>query len=297
MQSALRQAGHFDEVIEAIEKMVETLKEEADEDLKTKEECEKTRAEKSREAVLMSRDVDEKTDGITKLLAEIKALVAEIEEKKEAKVALEKELEEATKIRDEEHEEWKDADKMDKAAVKLIKKAQGVLKDMYKEISLGLVQKGRVVPVEAGKAPPPPPPTWDQPYGGKQDEGEGIVMILSMLADDIQKDIDKAEKEESEAKEEYTTFKKETEASVAELESAITDLELAESKKEESLEEEKSGRLDLKKSLDGVLKSYKDIGPDCDYFQTHFKIRRENRNIEIKGLMEAKGILLGSEFR
>merc|ERR1719379_2993357 len=123
MQAALRQAGHFDEVIEAIEKMVETLKEEAEEDLKTKEDCERTRAEKSREAVLMSRDVDDKTDGITKLLAEIKALVAEIEEKKEAKAALEKELEEATKLRDEEHEEWKDADKMDKAAVKLIKKA------------------------------------------------------------------------------------------------------------------------------------------------------------------------------
>merc|ERR1719428_1883427 len=297
MQTALRQAGHFDEVIAAIDKMVETLKKEADEDLKTKEDCEKTRAEKSREAVLMSREIDERTDGITKLLAEIKALLAEIKEKKEAKAALEKELEEATKMRKDEHEEWKAADKMDKAAVELIKKAQGVLEKMYKKISLSLVQKSKVVPVEAGKAPPPPPATWDQPYGGKQDEGTGIVMILSMLADDIKKDSDKAEKEESEAKEDYTTFKKETEASVAELESAITDLELAESKKEESLEEEKSGRLDLKKSLDGVLKSYKDIGPDCDYFQTNFKIRRENRNIEIKGLMEAKGILLGSELR
>merc|ERR1719456_1932210 len=49
MQAALRQAGHFDEVIEAIDKMVKTLKKEADEDLETKEDCEKTRAEKSRE--------------------------------------------------------------------------------------------------------------------------------------------------------------------------------------------------------------------------------------------------------
>merc|ERR1719262_1648692 len=50
MHVLLQQKGHFDKVIEAIDKMVETLRAEEAEDLKNKEECEKERMEKTKEA-------------------------------------------------------------------------------------------------------------------------------------------------------------------------------------------------------------------------------------------------------
>merc|ERR1719160_836600 len=51
--------GHFDEVLKAIDGMIDTLKEEGDEDLEIKEDCEKTRAKKTRQAIVDSRDIDE----------------------------------------------------------------------------------------------------------------------------------------------------------------------------------------------------------------------------------------------
>merc|ERR1719487_1031046 len=50
MQVLLQQGGHFDKVIAAIDKMVETLRKEEAEDLKNKEQCEEDRLEKTKEA-------------------------------------------------------------------------------------------------------------------------------------------------------------------------------------------------------------------------------------------------------
>merc|ERR1711957_889688 len=55
--------SHFKEVIAAIDKMVEVLKEEA-KDLEIKEECESDRARDSRKAAVLSRDIDEMSDAI-----------------------------------------------------------------------------------------------------------------------------------------------------------------------------------------------------------------------------------------
>merc|ERR1719421_2389879 len=113
MSSALRSTGHFDEVIKAIDKMISTLKEEAGTDLKEKEECEKARAENTRDAQVKSRTIDELTDKINKLEEEIKEMEAEVKEKEEAIATLVKELAEATALREKEHAEWQQNDKDD----------------------------------------------------------------------------------------------------------------------------------------------------------------------------------------
>merc|ERR1719380_441210 len=179
--------------------MIHTLKEEGDEDLEIKEDCEKTRAKKTREAILASRSIDETTDAITKLLAEI-------------------------------------------AEIKAENKAKDVLESFYKDNDLVLAQQPRnkasatpppsnIAAGTQGQAPPPPPSTWNQPYGGKTQESGGISSVMQMLADDIQKDMDKAKAEEEKAIEEHDTFLKETEASIEDLETAITDLEATMSEK------------------------------------------------------------------
>merc|ERR1719299_257566 len=81
MQVLLQQGGHFDKVIEAIDKMVETLREEEAEDLKNKEECEKERMEKTKEARKMSLQIDDATEEIARQRGLIEELKAQIEEK------------------------------------------------------------------------------------------------------------------------------------------------------------------------------------------------------------------------
>jgi chromosome segregation ATPase len=173
-----RAGGHFDEVTKSIEEMVKNLKKEEASDKEIKETCEKDRMEDMRKAVMTSRTIDEHSDAIMKLEAEIEQINAEIKEKQEQIASIEKEVEEATKNRAEEKAEFVQSQKDDEAAGKLVKMAQGVLEDFYKESGLMLVQRRKMEPVVAGEAPPPPPATWDSPYGGKTGESSGIVAML-----------------------------------------------------------------------------------------------------------------------
>merc|ERR1712176_1551916 len=148
----------FKPIIEAIDKMVEKLKKEENEDLETKETCEKDRMEITRKALLAGRDIDEKTDKIRKLEVEIKELEEQIKALKEQKKKVKEELEKATKIRAEETALWEKTDKDDADAHKTVQDAIDVLKGFY-----AFLQKGhQSQPVQSveGEAPPPPPPTW-----------------------------------------------------------------------------------------------------------------------------------------
>ena len=60
--------GKFGKVIEMIDKMITLLRDEENEDLKIKETCEKDRMENTRKAILASREIDEMSDHITKLV-------------------------------------------------------------------------------------------------------------------------------------------------------------------------------------------------------------------------------------
>merc|ERR1719498_1526025 len=229
-------ASHFDEVIEAIDKMLATLKAEQEEDLIQKEACEKERAEKTRESVVSSRSIDEMSDAIAKLMAEIKELLAEKKEAEESIEELKKALAEATLQREKEHAEWVTSDAEDKQAAEIVGQAKDVLDAFYADNNLVLVQ---AVPVEAGQAPPPPPTTWEAPYGGKTQESQGISAILEMIKEDILKDQAKAKAEEDQAEADYQSFKKLTEEQIKELAAKIVELVAAMSDKKKEIEDTK----------------------------------------------------------
>merc|ERR1719262_1751277 len=94
---------------------------------------------------------------------------------------------------------------------KLVENAKGVLEGFYKDNGLSLMQKAKQAP------PPPPPQTFDAPYGGAKGESTGIVTMMDIIAEDIQKDIDAAKKAEKEAVAEYEEDKKEYEEQKASL--------------------------------------------------------------------------------
>merc|ERR1719375_2008234 len=220
MQVLLQQGGHFDKVLEAIDKMVETLREEEAEDLKNKEECEKERMEKTKEARKLSLQIDDATEEIARQRALIEELKAQIEEKEAEIKKLKEDLDKATKQREDEKMAYEASSADDHAAAELIKQAMDVLKGFYEDNGLTLVQRGARAP---GEAPPPPPPTWDAPYGGAKGEATGIQAILGMILEDVEKDIAKADAEEKKAIEEFEKMKKDTEEAIAAAQKAIED--------------------------------------------------------------------------
>jgi len=289
---------HFDEVIESIDAMVTTLKEQEEMDLENKETCENDRAEDSRAAVKAGRKVDEASDKITKLKNDIVEIEKTVEDNLAEIKAITEELATATTVRTDEQVAWVQSNEDDTAAAALVMQAKDVLSNFYSENNLvGLVQTGATMdPGAAGDAPPPPPPTWEAPYGGKTEEANGIVAIMEMIHADIQKDITKAEAENTKAQTEFDTFKEDSETQVSTLQEANDDLDGTKGEKEDDITSQKQERIAQKDQMTIAIDKIKDATAGCDYILLNYMVRLTNREAEIDGLSKAKAILQGGDF-
>merc|ERR1740121_966197 len=280
--------------------MITTLGEEEAADLKVKEECEADRMEDTRKSAVTSRTMDELSDEISTLESEIEELKVQIEEKEKAIKKIEEELEEAKRIREDEKAAWEVSDKEDTEAVETVAAATEVLEKFYAGLQLQKHSK-KDVPlaeqIKAGGAPPPPPPTWTEGSEVTSTEsGTGIIAILTLLKEDIEKDQAKAKAAEEEAQAAYDKFKEEGEAEIASLQEAITELEGQVSEKETTIEEKTEERLTAKGELEAILEKIKAAEPGCNFATVNFAKRVANRQIEVDGLKKAKAILEGADF-
>ena len=106
----------------------------------------------------------------------------------------------------------------DESAVGLIEQAMAVLNKFYEDNGLALFQA-------PGEAPPPPPQTGSEPYGGAQDESNGIQGILGLIKEDVEKDIKVATSEEEDAIKEFETLESETASTISLLEDEIANFD------------------------------------------------------------------------
>jgi hypothetical protein len=286
----------FGPVIKAIDKMIVLLQSEMDKDLEIKETCEKDRMVNTRNAIVDSREIDEMTDLVNEMVAKIKKCEERIAELIAEYKKTEEELKKATRMREDEHAAWMKTDKDDKEAAETVMSAKEVLEEFYKENDLVLVQKQPVTGMKAGEAPPPPPPTWEAPYGGKTGEAMGIVAIMEMVYEDIEKDRADAKADEDKSQAEYDAFKKDSEEHMEELMSEKEDTEKEMGDAEVMKTDTEKVRLTKKADLDSVLTTIHDINPNCEYFMVNYVMRYKNRHIEIDGLQKAKAILEGGSF-
>jgi len=224
---------------------------------------------------------------------EIKELKDKIKEAQLSVEAIDKDLADAKKVREEGAAEFAANKKDDEDAGVLVVQAKDVLHNFYKDNNLMLVQQPAV---EAGKAPPPPPTTWEAPYGGKTEQSTNIVAILEMIKEDIDKDIADAVNEENEAIALYQKTVKSLTKDKEVLLKEISKMQGTQSKKEEEALSEKKIRATRKKELGAVMSKIADAEPGCDFFTINYPVRVQNRQVEIDGLLKAKAILLGATF-
>jgi len=300
----LMSKGHFDKIVTEIEKMIDDLRLEADEDLKTKEDCEADRMSNTKTAKKTAQAMDDATalinrkkQTIADCTAEIEAIDAKVKETKLQR-------DEATVARNKENVEFKAAKADDEAAAKLIMAAKDVLQKFYEDNGLALSQTAaRVYQTEneaasqpevvAGEAPPPPPSTFNEPYGGNKGESNGIQSLLEMVHADVEKDIKTATKEEADAKADYEEFMSSTKALLDNLASDKSALEGEIGDAETAVSDTKALRGEKMQVLKETMSFLKSIAPSCDYMAANFELRKQNREAEIDGLMGAKTALLG----
>merc|ERR1719326_1716434 len=108
--------GHFDKIVTEVMKMVSDLREEADEDLKTKETCEQDRMTNTKTAKKSAQAMDDETALINRKKADIESMQKEIAGIVAHIKELNLQLEEAQIQRAKENREYKAAKADDEAA-------------------------------------------------------------------------------------------------------------------------------------------------------------------------------------
>merc|ERR1719420_1419736 len=132
--------GKFEKVEKAIDKMIEDLHAEEDEDLEIKENCEADRMKNTKTAKKKSQEIDDYTALISRKNAQIATLKGKIANLVKNIADLNTQISEAKAMRDAENAEFKVAKADDVAAKGLVEKTKTVLKKFYEDEGLALVQ-------------------------------------------------------------------------------------------------------------------------------------------------------------
>lgn len=140
-----------------------------------------------------------------------------------------------------------------------------------------------------------PPETWTGEYEGRKGEREGVIAILSMIKEDLEKEIKVSSEEDASAQ---ITFESDRKA-MNDMLSAQTASMVAEESQLADLKMQISDTEEHKSMTSADLKSAEEKGAalalDCGWVATHFETRRTKRKAEMDGLTEAKNFLAGVE--
>lgn len=286
----------FSKVIKMIDDMAALLKQEADDDLKSRDSCNDSLNESAAEK-------KEVAHAIKGLGAEIEDAAAVIEAQKTAIEKATKDISsakeamaEASKQRTTENAEFIEAVELNKEAVELIMKAKDKLNAYYNP---DLV---REVPAEEAAAetlvqlPEGAPEIFAGKRENKGQKSGGVLALMDTLANDLNKDTAAMEHAEQTAQRDYEKLSQDLATQVAESNKAKN----AAAKTKADTESEKQtleSTLDMKsEEAADIEKTLADLHAKCDFILSAFEERKAARENEIAGLQKAKAVLSGAKF-
>jgi chromosome segregation ATPase len=264
----------FGKIRGLIEGMIAKLTKEAAEEADQKSFCDEELSESRAKQAEISGKLD-------KTVARIEKAEAGMATAKEAIKVLEAELAEidagqaeATKVRQEEHEEYLKATKDFKDSAEAVAKAVDVLNDYYS--SAAFVQV-----------------TARQPdFGGaKSDIGSTIVSILEVAESDFTKMLAEAEAAESSSQESYDKLTQENAVTKATKVADVKGKNNEVKQLEVALDDYKDNKETTSAELDAVLKYLDKLKPQCETKVMSYAEKKAKREQEIEGLKEALTIL------
>merc|ERR1719454_413900 len=313
----------FGKIIKMIDSLTAELKKAQADDDDKKEYCESELDKEEDKKKGLAQDVSDLETAIDDETEAINTLKVEIEALDDGIRALDKEVAEATENRQTEHEDFVEFTAQNSAAVDLRKFAKNRLNKFYnpsqykpppkreltEEQQITLNNGGALAPTEApggiagtgisavqSGAAPPPPPEANLAYQKKGEESSGVIRLIDLLINDVEKDIQVADLEEKDAQKDYVRFMDNAAKKRAEDSKSQTDKEGALADTEAQLVDDKQGlknkKMDLMKTeqLIGALHS------ECDFLLKYYEVRKEARTGEIDAMGKAKDVLNGADY-
>jgi len=316
----------FGKVIKLIDDLVATLKAEQEDDDHKKEYCaaqldhvddKKKGLERSISDV--AAVIEEAKEGIATLTEEIKALGASI-------AALDKSVAQATEQRSAENAEHKELMASNGAAKELILFAKNRLRKFYdprlhkaapeRELSAGdriYENEGGDIPTVAPggiantgitvlaqlvstRAAPAPPPETAAAYKKKAAGSAGVIAMMDLLVQDLDKEMTESATEEKNAKAEYEQLIADSADKRRQDSKSLVDKQSAKADLQSALQESQGKKKIAERDLMGTMKYIAALHSECDWLQQYWGVRKAARADEIAALESAKAVLSGADY-
>merc|ERR1719247_2357169 len=287
------EAGHFDVVMQAIDEMITMLHKEQEDDFHHRDWCENENGASDHKIENLEADMDQLSNKIERLTNKKNSLIDSINKTDMAIDEIEESISTALADRNESHHAFLQAMKDDSDAMELLGQAIEVLAAMYPK---GLLQMKTAR--RSGEEPNPDnePEKFAGDYEGKQSQGAGIVGILEMIREDIEKEMGKASEEEAAAQKEYENLKAESVESINALNKKKATLQQDEAATDKEIADTEAVHFDTESERNATQSYIQDLKGSCDWVTSTFDTRKEQRDSEIAGLQDAKGILGGAGY-
>jgi len=263
LAAEVQSGGHFDKIIKMIDKMIADLRVEEQEDIKAKDLCQNQENALDNQEEALEHEIKLKGEAKDRLEADKDEVADQIETIKDDIKLTKEQLEELLAARNEDVEAFKKALKDDVDAVTLLTQAIESLTAFYanNKIPLGLIQKNQE----------------KQPYSGASSESGGIVAILEMLKEDLEKEIKVARATDAAAQKRYEESNGELKGTLKTQEHSETTLDGEHADLEGKITDHE-GEIANHEEMKGNTRDEREaMKPSCDWVKTKFEPRREKR--------------------
>jgi len=296
----VQMGGHFDKVIAMIDQMMVLLRKEEAADIVHRDLCENSENANKNELADIENAI-QKTDAMIKRYENSKkdkaTEITDLEGDADAGTGIagtKKSMADMLDMRNKESKQFKQALKDDTDAVGLIKQAITFLSKFYKDnnIPLGLMQQEPEYTKNPDKAPQT---SWSgSNYGGRKSESGGILAILAMLAEDLEKEMAEGRADDADAQQKYLEQSGALQDALDAQEATKAGLEAEHAALVEKIAAANEFKTGKKGDQDAGDDTKTALATDCSWVQTHFKTRQDKRKDEMDGLVDAKSFLSGA---
>jgi hypothetical protein len=269
----------FTKIKQAMDKMLADLKEEQEEEVKFKANCDKefditdkntyTKTEEKEDLEATIEKLDKLMAKLTDEIAAAKKQIADTE------VAIKK----ASQVREGENAEYQTVVADQRATQDILSKALGKLQEFYKKAFL--IQRGKQEP-----------PVKFNAY--KKNAGASpVIGMIEQIIEDSKALESEAVAGETEAQKSYETFVKDSNDLIADLTESASAKTKARATAKVDSETAKSDLDSTIGELEGLAKYEADLHSQCDFVLKNFEIRQKARMDEMEAIQSAKAILSG----
>jgi hypothetical protein len=289
LASSVRSGGHFDAIISSIDMLVKTMREEEQDDIKHRDRCQTSMSKNKMSMEDLEYSIDKAGKELTRLDSEAKGLGTKITALHADVDATTADMKSLLEMRNKEHGDFVAAVKADTDAVAALGQAVVALSEFYKrnKIPMALAQKKE----EPQYADAAPETSWKS--GAKEGQSGGIIAILSMIKEDLEKETKVARQDDIDNQRNYEKDRKAMNDMLHSQKVSLSSLETEEADLQMKIADLKEFQGLTGKDLDSEKEEETALDTDCSWVESHFESRRDKRKTEMDGLVEAKNYLAG----